>query len=511
MILNDQQSYKMKIHFSSILVSLLFLAEIIFAQPGNDNCQGAAVLVQTAGCSPTNGTTVNATQSIPAIICAGLTGNSDDDVWYTFTATTSNPTIYVIGDPSFDAVVDLRSDLCDGINLFCADAKGPGGTERIYTGGLAVGASYLIRIYSYGSGTNTQGTFGVCVFGSPPYPPVNDDCYSATPIDDPSYGSTINATKSLEPVTCGGITGWSDDDVWFKFDAATVNPTITVVGGTYFDAVVDLMSFPCAGTHLFCADATPAGGTENLKASGLTIGSPYLVRIYSYGDGTNSMGDFTVSVSETICLTCPDYDFYLSPGPEWQVHYSLISAEGCNNYQISVTAGNEYTFKTGCGDGATADFDTYLELFDINCNSISGDDNNCEENRSKIVWQAQFNGFVYLNTHGSNPDAYGTYALAYEISDPVSIPRPLDDTPLPDLINVYPNPVSSAFKIESRQQVSFTKMIVYDYTGRMIRIFRMETPVKYFVSDDLKLAPGLYILAIETNKGWAHKRLEIVR
>ena len=501
----------MKTLFLAIFTALLIQVELIHAQPGNDNCTGAAVLVQTAECSPVSGTTVNATQSLPAIICAGLTGNADDDVWYTFTATTSNPTIYVIGDPSFDAVVDVRSDLCDGINIYCADAKGPGGTERVYTGGLAVGSSYLIRIYSYGYGASTQGTFSVCVFGAPPYPPINNECYNATPIDNPSYGSTINATKSLDPVTCGGITGSSDDDVWYIFTAATVNPTITVIGGTYFDAVVDLRSVPCTGTPLFCADATPAGGIENLKASGLTIGSNYLVRIYSYGDGTNSMGDFTVSVSETVCLTCPDYDFYLTPGPEWQVHYSLISSEGCNNYQISVTAGNEYTFKTGCGDGATADFDTYLKLSDFNCDSISGDDNNCEENRSKIVWEAPFNGFVYLNIHGSNPEAYGTYALAYEISDPVSIAGTSIDKSLADLVNVYPNPTSAAFQIETGQQVSFTKVVVFDYTDRMIRIFKMNTPVKSFASGDLKLPPGLYILAIETNYGWVHKRLEIVK
>ena len=253
----------MKTLFSVIFISFLIQLEFIYAQPGNDDCQGATVLIQTAECSPAGGTTVGATQSIPAIICSGLTGNADDDVWYTFTAVTSNPTIYVIGDPAFDAVVDVRSDLCDGINIFCADAKGPGGTERIYTGGLAVGASYLIRIYSYGSGTSTQGTFSVCVFGSPPYPPINDECYNALLIDNPSYGSTINATKSLDPVTCGGIIGASDDDVWYKFTAATVNPTITVVGGTYFDAVVDLRSGPCDGAPLFCSDATPAGGDRN--------------------------------------------------------------------------------------------------------------------------------------------------------------------------------------------------------------------------------------------------------
>jgi Secretion system C-terminal sorting domain len=506
----------MKSIVTFILVPLLFFVEFLFAQPVNDDCSGATVVTQTANCSPTPGTTVNATQSAPAIYCNGLEGYADDDVWYVFTATTHSPTITVIPAAGFDAVVDLRSGSCDGTTIYCSDAKGPGGSETIWTYGLLIDEYYYIRIYSFGLGSSTQGNFTVCVYGTLPPPPSNDDCPGAMgigegPFCSPQSGTTASATQSVAPILCDGSTGYSDDDVWYKFIPYTSNPTITVAGTPLFDAVVDLREGPCDGTTIFCADATGAGGTESIKAAGLTIGDNYLIRVYSYGSDPNSQEEFTICVYETVCLNCPDYDFTFSPGLDWQIHSSTTGSLGCNIYQFNITAGNEYTFKTGCGDGASADFDTYLELSDFNCNSIAGDDNNCEENRSKIVWEATFNGYAYLNIHGSNPDAYGSYSLAYEISDPVSLPEPFEDKTLQDLINIYPNPASAAFQIESRQLVSLTKVVVYDYTGRVIRSFCMNAPVKSFFSDNLQLAPGLYILAIESNKGWVYKRLEAVR
>jgi hypothetical protein len=126
------------------------------------------------------------------------------------------------------------------------------------------------------------------------------------------------------------------------------------------------------------------------------------------------------------------------------------------------------------------------------------------------VWEAAYNGFAYLNIRGSIADEYGNYTLAYEISDPVAVHGSPDDKAVSDIIRVYPNPVSSCIHLESKQ-VKFTKVVMYDYTGRMIRIFGMEAPVKSFESGDLRLSQGLYILAIETDRGKVFKRVEIVR
>lgn len=138
----------------------------------NDNCSGAIALTafSTPTCGgATSGTTVGATDSgIGSFTCNGFTGNPDDDVWYSFVATSANHTITVVGASPLDAVVDLRSGTCNGSNIACADATTSGGTEVINATGLTIGATYLIRIYGYGTVSSGAGTFTICVTTTPP-------------------------------------------------------------------------------------------------------------------------------------------------------------------------------------------------------------------------------------------------------------------------------------------------------------------------------------------------------
>ncbi|GHT34189.1 hypothetical protein FACS189434_09920 [Bacteroidia bacterium] len=48
-----------------------------------------------------------------------------------------------------------------------------------------------------------------------------------------------------------------------------------------------------------------------------------------------------------------------------------------------LTAGQKYTFKTGCDDGATANFDTYMYLYDTSGSLLTLNDDGCSS-RSKI-------------------------------------------------------------------------------------------------------------------------------
>jgi len=125
----------------------------------NDNCPGAITLTPGATCVTTAGTTVNATQSIPTILCNGFTATTALDVWYKFTATQANHVVIVDGGTDFDAVVDIRSGACDGANIACADGNFAGDTEVANLTSLTPGQTYLVRVYDY-SGT---ATFTICV------------------------------------------------------------------------------------------------------------------------------------------------------------------------------------------------------------------------------------------------------------------------------------------------------------------------------------------------------------
>ncbi len=258
----------------------------------NDNCTDAIILTQKLSCIPISGTTVNATQSIPAIICGGYTGTADDDVWYKFNALSADPTITVAGDPGFDAVVELLSGSCDGTNISCADFTGSGGAETINAAGLTIGAPYYVRIYSYSIATN--GIFTICVSGTPSAT-GNDNSTSANiltqnTICTESYGSTINSTQSDNTNECGGN---ADDDVWFSFVAKSETPIITVVGSNLFNPVLELLND--TKVNITCSNATGNGGAEIINAMGLEIDSTYYIRVFSFG--TDTYGTFSICVS----------------------------------------------------------------------------------------------------------------------------------------------------------------------------------------------------------------------
>ncbi|WP_165372309.1 3-coathanger stack domain-containing protein, partial [Emticicia agri] len=76
--------------------------------------------------------------------------------------------------------------------------------------------------------------------------------------------------------------------------------TITVAGNSGFNPVVDVRSGTCNGISIGCADATGNSAVETVTVSGLTIGSTYYIRVYSYGASASNSGTFTISVVHEV-------------------------------------------------------------------------------------------------------------------------------------------------------------------------------------------------------------------
>ncbi len=142
--------------------------------------------------------------------------------------------------------------------------------------------------------------------------PSNDNCAAATTLTagTPSAGTVWAATASGGiPVGCA--VGNPDDDVWYKF-VATVSgvATLTLSSiGTDLNnsgAIMQLFSGSCAGlTSMACVN----GVFGPLVVNGLTNGSTYYVRIYSYVTGalSSSAGSaFTVTFTTTMAPSNDD-------------------------------------------------------------------------------------------------------------------------------------------------------------------------------------------------------------
>lgn len=262
------------------LIILIFSGIYLFGQ--SDGCSAATSIPVTATCSsPVSGSTTGATQTI-----SGCVGTADDDVWYSFVATSTTHEITVDGATGFDAVVQLFSGSCSSlISLGCQDQTFDGGIETIYASGLTVGATYRIRVYHYYSGSGT-GNFTICVTPGTP-PPSNDVCGSAIPLSVNSVCSYTNGTSAGATQSFVGCAGTADDDVWFSFVATNSVQTITVDPSSAMDPVIQLYEGSCSTLNsLYCEDSGFTNGNEQIDAVGLIPGNIYFVRVYDYYSST---------------------------------------------------------------------------------------------------------------------------------------------------------------------------------------------------------------------------------
>ncbi|MBS1634579.1 MAG: hypothetical protein JST26_01565 [Bacteroidetes bacterium] len=133
-------------------------------------------------------------------------------------------------------------------------------------------------------------------------PPSNDNACSASSVTvNSTYanctlqtgGTVLGATASgLALGACGGT---ADDDVWFKFTATNSTQIISLnnVAGSVTDMYFSVHSGACGslGAALLCSD--PNSGT----VSGLTVGTTYYIRVYTYTSTSGQTSTFSVCVT----------------------------------------------------------------------------------------------------------------------------------------------------------------------------------------------------------------------
>lgn len=328
----------------------LCVTHVASSAPANNDCANATIIQSSTTCNYTTGSTLNATQSITG----SCSGTGDDDVWYRFVAQAANHSVKVQGFGGFDPVIDIRhAPACSAANIMCVDATASNGIETANLTGLVVGATYVVRVYHFGTG-NGGGDFDICVTHStPPAGPSNDVCGSATPLTSSlscnyTSGTTTNATESLTS-NCSGATG--DDDVWYSFVAQASSHSVKVQGAAGFDAVVDVRSSTsCTGTNISCTDASGSGGLETANLTGLTVGTTYLIRVYHYTAGSGT-GNFQ------ICVT---HSAPAAPANDACASATAITSSTACSYTTGSTTGATQSIAGSCN--GTGDDDVWYQF-----------------------------------------------------------------------------------------------------------------------------------------------------
>jgi gliding motility-associated-like protein len=276
----------------ALLILIILHSQFTFAQPSNDDCNGAISITPAQSCITTSGDLTGSTKSV-------LTPtNSNFDIWYKFVATTSIHYITVYSSGDFKASLQVYSGNCGTLTSIGNFAGTTVGTSATVSG-LTVGQTYYYRVYHNATTLPTTKKFETCVENYI----LNNDCSGATELIPSSPGELcggIRARTSAATQSSVGCTGTADDDVWFKFKATNTTHFVEVDGDVSFNAVLQFYSGDCNTlSSAACVNNTAADGIESTKQTGLIVGNWYYVRVY----------DFTNTPSTTpyfnICVTTP--------------------------------------------------------------------------------------------------------------------------------------------------------------------------------------------------------------
>jgi trimeric autotransporter adhesin len=317
-----KRTVRFRTHLSTSL--LLILGYICpfnsFAQPANDACGSAQTIVSGTSCTTTPGSLRIALGSSTAT--AGINafcGNAaSPDVWYSFVAQSTLPTIRLSGmatrmdDAPRLQIFNTTSCVAATLNANsnnCASGTNVTTLNLVPATALTIGTTYLVRVFTNGNsvaaGVAADWNFNICIIDAP----ANDLCGGSTLLTSSTscvnttgnfYAATLTATTITAPDCASAATR----DVWYRFVAQTTNPTITLsnIGVNFTNPGIQLLSNNCGGTFtsFYC-------GTTSIAADHLTPGTTYFIRVYS----TSAIGPVSpAGAGFDICVTDP-----VSPAP----------------------------------------------------------------------------------------------------------------------------------------------------------------------------------------------------
>lgn len=260
------------------IIPLLY-RPLLIDQPVNDVPLGAIPAPEGSRFSPpaVQFTNLAATPGM-AVQCAP--GTSDDDMWYTFTATaTEHRVIAQQRNMYFSETVlgtGFRIEVYDTLTadpaVLAAHVVACGASPQVLSG-LTIGDQYLYRVYTTQSSQNDRCGFVTCFTTGD-----NDEANGALSLgytDGYSiYFNTTGATQSLPGVDCQ-VDDTADDDIWFKFVATSAVARLAV-GYASADVTIELFSGTPGNLTSIACDG------NILELPTLTAGQTYYFRVYSW-------------------------------------------------------------------------------------------------------------------------------------------------------------------------------------------------------------------------------------
>ncbi|MBI5539111.1 MAG: SprB repeat-containing protein, partial [Bacteroidia bacterium] len=244
----------------------------------------------------TPGTVLGATASANAT--APCFGTADDDVWYSFVATSTSHRVSLtnVAGSTTDMYHAVYSGTCGSLtNIACNDADQ---TDLV---GLTIGATYYVRVYTWTSTTGQTSTFNVCIGTAPPPPTCPGGLGTYTSIASLPYthnGQTtcgdVDNITSANIITCGSTSYNTGEDYVYVFTPATTG-SITI-GVTSTGTYMGLQLFDgCPFSTGTCSWSAQSSAGNQSGCAGVVAGHTYYLIIDSWA--SPACNPYSLSIS----------------------------------------------------------------------------------------------------------------------------------------------------------------------------------------------------------------------
>lgn len=287
-VLNNGQTYYIVIaNWGAPYNTAFCLDATTITPPANDDCAGAIPI----GVSPNStcttiasGSTASATSSQ-----AACTGTANNDVWFSFVATSCQHTVTLSNvTGTTDVVHEVFSGTCGSLtSITCSDPN------TSVTNGFVIGNTYYVRVHSWTSSPGDS-DFDICITSLDPYPITtgNVTCDSMAPICT-SNVLTYTAEASgqdAEPCNDYGCLAFQSDPTWYYFEVSQAgNLVFDITAGSDVDFAT-WGPFPnLAAAQSSCGTLTTPidcsfsiSATEQLNIPGVQVGEVYILVITNY-------------------------------------------------------------------------------------------------------------------------------------------------------------------------------------------------------------------------------------
>jgi hypothetical protein len=182
----------------------------------------------------------------------------------------------------------------------------------------------------------------------------------------------------------------------------------------------------------------------------------------------------------------------LSPSNNWQLLDSCSFAGEFSTFQV--TEGTIYVFSTSQQDGSNIAYDSQLTLWHNGDTVLAyNDDLSNNELQSRIIWTADFSGFVelHLSEYDCSANTICGHVL-YKMEGPVGTPQLTKQT-----IHVFPNPGNGMIDVTS--DASWKQVRILNAQGAVLALFDHAE-----IDDKIDLSGfqrGHYLIEFTNEKG----------